>query len=219
MSNYIVIVSHPKYDEALNTLLLSLKGKWDPKNIIIVMNQSPIDKISTHPDEYMIFNTTYNIYEYTAFFVPEAINASSEDAFLLLHDTSYADLHFKYKAEKLFSDMKKQDLDVLWASAHGQCNICVFNYKAANEVTRIFRGNKEIDKMYAIQMEWGNHPHSLKKNKNIKQAFHRIRAICDDKFYQPYTSGHNRKKIYYPSLDIDKYFVHIEKSEDHPQEP
>ena len=214
--DYIVIVTHKGYGEALDKLLATLK-EWPKEDIIIVANGDLKERIFKREDGCLQVSTQKNLYEYTAFFVPEIIRASKSDAFMLLHDTSEAGHEFLQKTRNQFSEFRKHRCNILWLSSSGQCNVCIYDASAVAEAKRVFKDVLTIDKMLAIHMEHNGTENSPKRW-NLVQRFH-SEATKHIGTCKPYSSGVLRNVLYFPSINLKKYYVHVSKTEEHPQVP
>lgn len=214
--NYIVIASMRKYKVALEYLLNSLSPH--ECNIIIVYSDEPCDGVQ-FDGTMTIVTLKRNIYEYGAFFVPNMIEGVDDtDTFLLLHDTCHAGPCFKHKFDALCEVFREYQLDVLWCSPSGQCNICIYNKKCSVKFSEIWKDTHVVDKMEAIHIEHNNrHPYSLKSHQDLVQHY--------ANYPNPFTGKvavygtHLRHRLYYTALDLEKYYVHVDRTEEHPQEP
>ncbi len=238
--NYLAIASHRAYHTALDALLdsmhLSADSSWpSPDDVVVLLSGEqqlgtpPADPPLPHlvPDltnvaargVTRVFGTYTSIYEYGAFFLPLAMDANDDDAFILLHDTCHALPGFASRAADALRDFRSAGVDILWCTPTGQCNICVFNRRASQAAWQSWGSWNSLDKMHAIHMEHQhNHPHSLKANKTIAQAYapvpQRVLGI------QPvYSRNVQRTNLFIPYLDISKFYCHITQSCHHPNTP
>lgn len=219
--NYIVITSMAKYEISRKYLLESLKNNIAPSDIIIVLSGEENDNIYTDNETAMtIITQKRNIYEYVAFLVPNILpNVSNNDTFLLLHDTCWAGPNFVSKHRDLCDKFRENNIDILWCSPTGQCNICIFNKKTSDIALQLYNDMYSLDKMEAIRMEHDHSHHlSIKSNATLSQQFLDTPNPHMGEV-KVYNDNHIRQKLYYTALDLEKYYVHVNRSEDHPNAP
>jgi hypothetical protein len=233
MTTYVILVSHPRYTKALNMAIESLNNvKWPKSSTIIIYNDCPDMTCGDFPRRvldseltrqgFIEFKTFSNIYEYSGFFIPLAMGAQNDDAFLLLHDTCLAFGNFTSLVEKAANEWRSKNLDILWASPSGQCNLCIFGNNASRKGWDMWSKWTVLDKLDAIHMEWmKNDPRikncCIKYNKDLKQEYSRVNQlnIGVEKIY----AENARHKLVFPFIDVYKFFFHITKSSEHPQTP
>ena len=214
MSHKIIIVSHEKYAEARERLLKELL--WPRKNVIVVVNGSSENHQDVLEDGTTILKTTKNLYEYTAFLVPKILDACQEDAFLLLHDTCTLGPDFYWRAKASFENFCG---GITWMSKTGICNLCIFDRSVTEDATDLFDRLEVLDKNVAICMEHNEHAASPKRFTGAKQRFLDV-PVVDYGTEKPYASGLERRVLYFPSLDLKKYFIRVHRSiETHPNVP
>lgn len=123
---------------------------------------------------------------------------------------------------------RSQAADVTWASANGQCNICVFNAAAARAVDAMFRGISTISKEAAIAGEWSAGPYNVKCLQGLREARHPEHAAHAGRrvVYDPSDGGVGitRDVLHFGSLDLEKYFIAVGPNtaytyEAHPSKP
>lgn len=189
MTNYVIIVSHHRYTKALNMVIESLDNvKWPKRATIILYNdcsdmipgnmpQRVVDSELTRQG-FIEFKTFANIYEYSGFFIPLAIDAADDDAFLLIHDTTLAFGNFTSLVEKVSNEWRSKKIDILWGSPNGQCNICIFAKNTSQKAWNMWSIWEKLDKMNAIHMEhMNNHPNSIKYNKDLIQEYSQVKQL------------------------------------------
>lgn len=233
MTDYVIIVSHHRYTQALNMAIESLNNVQWPKSSTIIIYNDCSDMI--HGDlpkrvvdseltkqGFIEFKTFANIYEYSGFFIPLAMNASVNDAFLLLHDTSLAYGDFKNLVEQAANEWRSKKIDILWGSPNGQSNLCIFGKNTSQKAWNMWSTWEKLDKINAIHMEhMNNHPYSiqysLKYNKDLKQEYSQVTQlyIGEEKIY----TNNTRHIVVFPFVDISKFYVFIQESSQHPQNP
>lgn len=208
------------YDVARNTLLASLKNNRISYHIIILYSGENQDKVYIdHDNKITTVTMQRNLYEYGGFLVPLMLPyINEEDSFLLLHDTCIVHTGFPAKASELFYIFDTTKTDILWCSPRGQCNICIFNKKCSVVASSLWKDFNSFDKMLAIDMEHNhNNALSLKSKKELNQMFsqHPNYITGSSSLY----GKHIRQRLYYSALDLDKFYIHINHSHEHPQEP
>lgn len=219
-NKYIIITSMQNYENARDNLLESLSPQFPLSNIILVFSGEPTNIIKVDPDTNMkLISLKRNIYEYSAFLVPAMLDHFKDtDMFLLLHDTCFAGTSFAAKYDKMCDEFYNRDVDILWCSPHGQCNICIFNKKTSVCATKLWENMFTLDKMDAISMEHDKeNPLSLKSQQSLEQYYTELpnHHLGEKRVY----SNTLRHVLHYTSLDIEKYYVDINKTSEHPQQP
>lgn len=214
----LVVVSHARYAEARQRLLDSL-GDWPRADVVLVLNGEPADGVTREADGSRTVRFASNLYEYSAFFVPQTLG-EPDAAYLLLHDTSVAGADFGRRARAAFDRFRRERCDVLWCSSTGQCNLCVFGAAAAARARRLWGSLSALDKRQAIHWEHNlQDPGGMKGQADLRQVF------VDDGSYitgvEPaYSSGRARHSLYFPYLDLTKFYFNMEGHQgEHPDAP
>lgn len=218
-TDYIIVCPMRNYTVARDTLLGSIAGMIPKDRVIILYSGEPLDSVSFDPyTGYITVTMTRNIYEYGAFLVPQMLPNLIGNAFLLLHDTCVAHPNFGKKVSEMFTEFRRDNLDILWCSPSGQCNICIFNSRCSDVAMDIWRNHNTVDKMLAIAIEHDRSHNMSLKSKTVlnqryseKSNYHTGSATVYGK--------HKRQRLYYSALDMDKYYVYVNNSHEHPQEP
>lgn len=216
--DYLVVASHGRYGEARQRLLASL-ATWPRDRLVVVLNGEPADGVDRHPDGSHTVRFASNLYEYSAFFVPHALGAPPGAAFLLVHDTSVAGADFVPRARQAFARFREESCDVLWCSRTGQCNVCVFGGAAAARARELWGGLTTLDKRRAIRWEHDPEDLSLKAQDDLAQTY-----LHDGSYVAgvevPYSSGLPRHALYFPALDLTKFYFNMDSHEGpHPDAP
>lgn len=214
----VVVASHIRYAEALQSALDSLAAQGFPASrTVVVLNGCDADEV-TRDGDLTLVKSTSNIYEYSSFFAPRALGASVDDAFFLMHDTSRACAGFAESVQRAFDRFRRDALDILWCSSSGQCNLCVFGLNASEAASRMW-DFKELDKARGVSMEHFSHdPLSIKGVRTLRQAYaappseHRGTVA-------PYASGHARTAVYFPYVCVLKYYIDLNTTATHPEVP
>lgn len=214
MTNYIVVASHVRYHEPRARLLASFQ--WP--NVIVTLNGSNRDETRVEGGVTYLHMLT-NIYEYSAFYAPLHVG-NEADAYLLMHDTSLAGPTFAARAAEAFAEFHRSGVDILWCSSSGQCNIAVFNRRAAVVARAMWGTRSRLDKGHAIVMEHCPEcSDSLKSRGDLRQQY--VGQATREVSRQPMYSEYVRVGMHYPYLDMVKYFLFVESLENvrHPDIP
>lgn len=221
MVDYIVVASHYKYSEARGRLLSSLWAQGVPRDrVVVVLNGSEADGTHSDPEGYTVVCFESNLFEYSAFLVPRALgSAGPEDAFLLLHDTSLACDGFGLKAAQAFGRFRTEGVDILWCSSTGQCNLCVFGRVACDMAWSLWESRRHLDKRHAIAMEHcPDAEGSIKGATALRQSY--VQESTERQGIDwPYSSGHERAVLFFPFLDVKKFYYDMDRWPEHPNRP
>lgn len=156
----ISISSHVGYTYALNVLLNSFdRHDISRKDVIVTIcgrEGEPPEIIETDPDREVIIYVPRNCYEMShvygvsCFIDHPRVKA---DYYITIHDTSLATEKFQDCMKIYANEMKKRDLDVLYALQTRQLNLAGFSYAFMKEHGHNY--NKDIDKPAAWDAEHG----------------------------------------------------------------
>ena len=211
-SLYVVVSTHRRYAEARAALLQSLEeAKWPISQTILVFGEEDREILHSPNEVHLV----HNIYEYNAFL--GATTLPHEDAaFVLLHDTCEVGPDFVPRLLNQYETYKRIKADIYWLSHKGQCNICIFNMSVARKMYERFRDTHTMDKMQAVRMEWNKSLFAC--DASIVQHF------CEEHSHVQgvvarYASRVQREKLYFPSIDMYKFYVVISRSCQHRQIP
>lgn len=231
---FLVIATMARYKEALDSLMSTLRNvAWPENQIILVYGNDPSGNI-THQDDYKDAIRScldVNLYEYNAFIGIQRLTAAGHilpegAAYMLLHDTCEVGPTFVEKASIVFTRYENeiwnnphsvQDPHLMWLSAVGQANLCIFNRGAANGVTDHFDGFKNLEKLHAIRIELNMDDMSLKR-----LPFARSHVPDHPVAYQPipkYSSGAKRNIMHFLNLDVYKYYFYCNHPGGHVEVP
>lgn len=215
--DYVVVVSHARYGEARARMVESLSD-WPRDRLVIVLNGEDADQTSRQADGSHVVRFASNLYEYTGFFVPRVLGAGPGSAFLLVHDTCTAGPDFAARAREAFSRFREEDLDVLWCSRGGQCNVCVFGEAVAERARQLWGQMTTVDKRRAIYWEHNADRQSLKGQDDLRQAYVEHASYVTG-VEVPYSSGVPRHTLYFPFLDLKKWYYNMDAADVHPEQP
>jgi len=215
---YIVITTMRTYKVALEILLSSLPVST--KYILVYSNEQKNDfKVNTEGNiEVSIIN---NIYEYGAYLgvnlLLENKIISNKSIFLFIHDTCNFGSKASSKIPPLVSDFRNEPQEIFWLSHKGQCNICLIKSKAVLEGAKIYKDYLVMDKMMAIAAEWNGNKLSAKKIP-VEQKMSNLTAEPRGQ-KDVYKNNIKRHVIYYSLIDLEKNYVAIKNTSEHPQKP
>lgn len=205
----LVIPTIRGYEQAYDHLRASLRAvNISDDDIVTVYGKEAENKVTGN-----VVTIQNNLYEYNAVLGAHLYGGGPDTVFILLHDTCEAGPQFKDKLEKLVSSFKS---GIVWACPTGQCNICLFSPEVANIAWEALSGMLTIAKMDAIKMEHNTHVLAMKR--------YRVPHIYLPERQQPrgsriVYSNVTREVLYFPALDLTKFFVMIRQDSDHPQKP
>lgn len=214
---YIVVTTMRKYADALNSFVSTMPtGKT---NYIVVYQDEPADSWVKHQDGHYEVHLTSNIYEYAAWtgvHMLQQAKAVRDDAwFLLLHDTCKLMSNFKTVLATTIARIPTH-VDIYWADNQGRSNFCLARRSGISYGGVVYGKIQTLTKGRAIGMEWNTDPISPKQFP-VDQMYD-LRGTQTRGKKSVY-SDIERQVLYYPSLDIEKYFRHINEDETHPECP
>lgn len=220
----LVVCSHVAYDEARSRFLASV-ADWPRDRVVVVLNGCDLGPgargatdcgaVEAAEDGSRVVRFARNIYEYTAFLVPRALGADADERFVLVHDTAEAGPRFRELATAAAA--RSRDLDVLWCSPTGQCNLCVFGRRASDVAHALWLDLQVLHKRTAIQWEHRPGPANLKGQGSLRQAYAPEAARVTGTA-MPY-SQNVRTRLYFPALDLVKFYINMDVCETHPDRP
>ena len=138
--------------------------------------------------------------------------------FLCIHDTcKFLGDSCVTLTENLINKYNKTNIDILWLSNSGQCNICLLRKNALIYGNDRYKNIPFMTKMETIKYEW-QHRHLLSpKSFPVKQYFIKIPTKHLGKRYV-YNNINNRDCLLYESINMEKYYCTSVES-DHPFAP
>lgn len=219
---FIAIATIDKYSTARSALLESLPES-SKQNTLLVFSGEPEDTFPVrNSDGILEVRIRNNIYEYGLFVgLKRAFDAllipASEDV-LLLHDTCRAGPRFPELLDRLVAKKRETKQDIFFASNTGQCNLCIVNRAAVEVGYSMFHDMMTVPKMRAIKWEWEHHhKESPKGFPGVSKGFsdQPSKFVGTRKVYSDVT----RSVLYYPALDLEKYYVHVDREGQHAQRP
>ena len=217
---YIVITTMRSYIEALKVLLQSIPEIYKNR-CIYIYSKEPTNDYKLNEDGNIEVSIRNNIYEYGAFL---GINMLLEkkvipetSIFLFIHDTCKFGPQAGPKIEAAYESFKNVSEEIYWLSLLGRSNICLIKPRAIQEGAKRFKNHFLMDKMLAIDAEWNKNSISPKRLP-VKQKYHKETALETETQYV-YNKEVERHVIYFSIIDMEKFFVLVTKTVDHPQKP
>lgn len=219
---WAVITTIDAYEGPRSKLRQSLMDAgWPATRTMWVYGASKAPRAFREPDGALHVNIRENLFDHNAFIgAAEAPGISDDTIFVLLHDTSRVGRNMPDRVRKMAEDMTKRRLDILWCTSRGQCNICLFNRKAAIAARSLWSGVTQVSKDTAIRMEWDNDPLSPKRLPGVRQAFHPSSPRDLPGATDWYGTGVLRKTLHFESVDVYKAYVQLDQhTHVHPNRP
>ena len=223
MDFYVCITTVKKYKPALDILINSLPFEWKNKYILVYQDENE-NTFKFFDDGHIEVYITNNLSDYGNFvginMLLEANIIPQNSWFLFIHDTckflgdTCVDL--TYNLIKQYND---SDIDIVWLSNTGQCNICLIRKCAIQFGNNLYKDIKFMTKMETIAYEWNYYKSLLSpKSFNVKQIFIQIPTQHLGKKYV-YNDINKRDILLYKSINMEKYYFHTKQESDHPFSP
>ena len=219
---YVSITTIQKYKPALDMLLESLPNEWRNKYILVYQAEEE-ESYKVFDDGHIEVKIKQNLSDYGNWVGVDNLlknNIVTQDAwFLFVHDTcKFLSDSAKY-TNSVLSRFGHRDIDILWLSEHGICNICLIRKNAIEYGANLYKHIQYMTKMETIEYEWNYTNNILSpKSFNVKQYFLNLSTIYDGSRYI-YNDTNKREVLIFTSIDMEKYFCKVEKEEDHPFMP
>jgi hypothetical protein len=218
---YVCITTIKGYETALNNILESLPSEWKDKTIIVYQNESN-ERITIFEDGHIEVYIKNNLHDYGNWIgiykLIEREIVPKNSCFLFVHDTC----KFGPRTQELSRHisnifMNESDYDIFWLCNNGQCNICLLKESAIRYGYNFYKDVYSITKMQTVDWEWDYNNPCCPKTFNLKHYYMRIATekIGKRKVY----SDVERTVLYYPTIDMEKYYVDIKQESDHPKSP
>jgi len=222
MNFHICITTIKKYKIALDMLIESMPNEWKNKYILVYQDEDKND-FSVHEDGHIEVYITNNLSDYGNFvginMLLEAKVVQQDSWFLFIHDTCK---FIGNDCVNLTLDLMKKytdsEIDILWLSKSGQCNICLIRKNAIEMGSRLYKEIKFMTKMETICYEWNHHHYLSPKSFNVKQEFLNVPIKGLGSRYV-YNNKNKRECILYESINMEKYFFLTKVESDHPFSP
>lgn len=211
MNLYIAITTIKKYKIALDILLESLPKEWKNKYILVYENENSND-YKVFDDGHIEVTIQNNIYDYGNWVGINMLITNkviySDSWFLFIHDTCrfLSDSCVK-KTNDIILEYHKTNVDIIWLSHNGQCNICLIRRDGIKEGER-YKNIMNMTKEDTIIYEWTTHHILSPKSFNVIQNFLDIPTVLLGKRYV-YNNEIQRDVLLYNSIDMEKYYYFI----------
>ena len=222
MDFYVAITTIKKYKSALDMLIDSLPLEWKNKYILVYQNENE-NVFKIFEDGHIEVYITNNLSDYGNFvginMLLEANIIPQNSWFLFIHDTckflgsDCVDL--TYNLIKYHND---SDNEIVWLSNTGQCNICLIRKNAIKIGSNLYKDIKFMTKMETINYEWNHNNVLSPKSFNVKQYFINIPTKYLGKRYV-YNNINRRDCLLYETINMEKYYFHVNVESDHPFSP
>ena len=222
MNFYLSITTIKKYKVALDMLISSLPNEWKNKYILIYQNENE-NTYKIFEDGHIEVYITNNLSDYGSFvglhMLLEANIVPPDSWFLCIHDTcKFLGNNCVTLTDNLINKYNNTNIDILWLSKNGQCNICLLRKNALIYGNDRYKNISFMTKMETIKYEW-QHRHFLSpKSFPVKQYFINIPTKHLGKRYV-YNNINNRDCLLYESINMEKYYFNTAVESDHPFAP
>jgi len=222
MNYFICITTIQKYKVALDMLIESLPIEWKT-NYILVYQDEEENNYKIFEDGHIEVYITNNLSDYGSFvginMLLEANVVPQDSWFLLIHDTcKFLGDSCVSKIYNLIEQYNNSDIDILWLSKNGQCNICLIRKKAIQVGNECYKNIKYMTKMETICYEWTFTNPLSPKSFDVKQHF--INGGVKDlgKRYM-YNNKNGRICLLFQAINMEKYYFFTSRESDHPFSP
>jgi hypothetical protein len=164
MTFYLSISTIKKYKVALDVLLESIPNEWKNKYILVYQNENENDyKIfeDGHIEVYIKNNLSdYGNWVGVNILLEKQI-VPQDSWFLFIHDTcKFMNNNSVGLTNKIIAEHNDRNIDILWLSNTGQCNICLIRKNGIIYGNNLYKDINYMTKMETICYEW-NHNHFL----------------------------------------------------------
>ena len=222
MSYYISITTIKKYKVALDMLIESLPIEWKNKYILVYQDEKE-NNFKIFEDGHIEVYIKNNISDYGNFIglnmLLEANIVSHDSWFLLIHDTcKFLNNNCVELTNNLIEKFNPSNLDILWLCNNGQCNICLTRKKAIQFGNNLYKDIMYMSKMETISYEWNHNNKLSPKSFEVNQYFLNIPTKHLGKRYV-YNNINKRDCLLYESINMEKYYFHVNTESEHPFTP
>jgi hypothetical protein len=218
---YISITTIVKYKVALDMLLASLPTEWKNKYILVYQNEET-NSYEVFDDGHIEVKITNNLSDYGNWVGVNILlqnNIIPADSwFLFVHDTTTFQTNSAMNLEHIINEYALSNIDILWLSDRGQCNICLIRKNGIEYGYNLYKDIKSFSKIETIQYEWDHWRELSPKSFKVIQIY-----INEPTKYigqqDIYNTGNIRKILYYKPIDMYKFYVDITYEHEHPKMP
>ncbi len=197
---WIVIPTCKQYSEMYDRLMTTITKK---ENIITVLQMETEETIERTNQGYTI-KLKRNLHEYGAWIgvqmLVDAGEVSLEDFYLMIHDTCLFGSNTYECMESLKTNMKENDLDVVYLLSGRFHNMCIARRTGISVISNMFSGITSMSKDEAISYETKLLHEDIKSAEYPSSSTHVTTTI-------PYSNHKHRRLVYVPSLDMIKFYA------------
>jgi len=222
MPFYLAISTIKKYKVALDMLLESLPNEWKNKYILVYQDEDE-NSCKVFEDGHIEVYIKNNLSDYGNWvgvnMLLEKQIVPQDSWFLFIHDTcKFMNDNSAELTYKIIEEYNDTNIDILWLSNTGQCNICLIRKNGIIYGNNLYKDINYMTKMETITYEW-NHNHIL--SPKSFSVTHKFLDIPTKHFGQRfvYNNINNRDVLLYESINMEKYYYFTLKESDHPFSP
>lgn len=219
---YIAFASvRNKYKEAMNMLLNSLPYSWRTRYIVVYQNE-PHESIREFEDGHFEVSIRQNMFEYGTWIGVQLLIDKGylikDTWFLFIHDTcKFCSSRQVQPIARLIQYYEETNVDIIWMCNTGQCNFCLIRRIGIRYGSFLYSKFQTIPKHDAIDWEHSHNNVYSPKSFPVHQVFTNMANQTMPK--RQIYSNVIRDVLYYPSLDLEKYYVRVNHEEVHPSIP
>ncbi len=222
MTFFVSITTIKTYKAALDVLIESLPTEWKNKYILVYQNENE-NNYKVFEDGHIEVYITNNLSDYGNFVGVNMLfelNIIPQDSWILfIHDTcKFLGESCVSLTNNLIKDYDNSDIDILWLSEKGQCNICLIRKNAVQLGNNLYKDIKFMTKMETINYEWEHNNSLSPKSLNVKQEFLNTPTKHLGRRHV-YSNTVNRDCILYETINMEKYYFFTRIGTDHPFTP
>jgi hypothetical protein len=221
MSFYVSIVTIAHYQPALEKLLSSLPPAWAIRVILVYQNE-PREDCRVREDGVIEVRIANNCSDYGNWIGLHMLLSRgivpADSCFLCIHDTCrFVDGSNCEALTRQIIDDHPHD-DIIWLCDTGQCNLCILRKGGVDVGYARYKDIASMTKPETIEYEW-NHGHwRSPKSFPVQQTF-LPSPTCHRGTRFVYNTQHERDVLFYPSIDLEKYFYCVTPDRVHPLAP
>jgi len=222
MNFYISITTIKKYKIALDNLLSSLPYEWHNKYILVYQDE-PENDIKVFEDGHIEVYIENNLSDYGnwvgVYKLLEQGIVPDDSWFLFVHDTChFLDDNSVNLTYDIIKTHENQDVDIIWLSSSGQCNICLIRKNGIKYGHDIYKDIEYMTKMETVHYEWCHCDRLSPKSFNVIHRFlDAWPQHCGKRFV--YNNTNHRDVLLYKNINMEKYYFHVNQESDHPWMP
>jgi hypothetical protein len=221
MNFFVCVTTIKKYEVALEMLITSLPNEWKHQYILVYQNENE-NSFKIFEDGHIEVYITNNLSDYGNYV---GINMLLENKivpdnswFLFIHDTCKFNVNSAELTYKIIEEHNNSDIDILWLCDNGQCNICLIRKNAIIYGNKIYKDINYMSKMDTVACEWRHDNKYSPKSFCVVQKFLNVHTTYFGKRYV-YNNNIKRDVLLYETINMEKYFYHIDSELEHPLSP